>query len=104
MVKRVMVFKLKPGTDPDEFWKHWELKHASEYKKMPYLRKYVINRVKQVIKGEPVFWGLVETYWDSIEDHDKNALTPESKAFKDPWFGEHIADSFGAWMEEKQMK
>ena len=71
MIKRVMIFKLKPGTDPDEFWKHWQEVHAAQYKKMPHLQKYVLNRVTEATKGEPAFWGLVETWWNSKEEHAK---------------------------------
>ena len=99
-----MIFKLKPGTDQEEFWKHWQNVHAAQYKKMPYLQKYVLNRVMEVIKGEPVFWGLVETWWKSKEEHAMLEQTAEAKAFSDPYFREHIQDSFSAWMEEKQMK
>ena len=104
MLKRIFIFKLKEGTNPDEFWKHWENKHAAEYKKMPYLKKYSINKLYKVTKGEPAFWGMAETWWDSEADHEKMEQTPQAKAFKDEYFSAHIADGFGAWFEEKQMK
>ena len=104
MLKRVMVFKLKSGTNPDEFWKHWQDVHGAQYKKMPYLQKYVVNRVIEATKGEPVFWGLVETWWKSKEEHEKMEHSSEAKAFNDPYFQAHIEGAFGAWLEEKQMK
>ncbi len=104
MVKRILIFKLKPGTDPEEFWDHWEKVHAAEFRKRPELKKYVINRVSKVTKGEPAFWGLVETWWDSEESHAESEQSPLGKSFHDPYFAAHITDGFGAWLEEKQLK
>jgi len=104
MLKRVMVFRLKAGVDPDEFWKHWQEVHAEQYRKVPYLQKYVINHVVEPIKGEPVYWGLVETWWASKEEHAKMEQSPQFKAFNDPYFRERIEGAFAAWLEEKQIK
>ena len=105
-----MVFRLKPGTDPEEFWKHWCEEHGPLYANRcgKYLRKYVVNRVIEVVKGEPVVWGVVETWWKNKEEYAKAEETPAAKAAKatpgSRYFGEHIEGGFNAWIEEKQIK
>ena len=110
MIKKLMVFRLKPGTDPDEFWQHWYDEHGESYKNRcgKYLQKYVINRVVENVKGEPILWGLVETWWENMEEYAKAEQTPEAMAAKSTpgskYFGDHIEGAFGAWIEEKQIK
>lgn len=109
MLKKLMAFRLKPGTDPDEFWEHWQKVHGAQYAKRcgTYLQKYVVNRVIETTKGEPIFWGLVETWWNNKEEYAKCEESPEAKAAKssgDPYFGEHIEGAFSGWLEEKQIK
>ena len=104
MIKRVFVFSLPEGTNPDEFWKFWTDVHAAQYKKVPGLRKYTINRVSQVAKGDAKFWGLAETWWDSIDAHDNSLNSPEMKPIYEDKFAEKILGGFGAWVEEKEVK
>jgi uncharacterized protein (TIGR02118 family) len=103
MIKRVMIFRLKEGTDPEEFWKYWEQRHAAEYKELPGLSEYVINRVTKVVRtvGQDLsHWGLVETWWESEEAYDK------AQAYEKPdeYFVSCLGDRFGAWVEEKKIK
>ena len=97
-------FPIEAWNWSDEFWKHWQEVHAAQYKKMPYLQKYVVNSVIESTKGDSIFWGLVETWWNSKEEPAKMEQSPEAKAFNDPYFREHIEGAFGAWLEEKQIK
>ena len=98
MVKRVMVCELTEGTDPDEFWKHWVEVHAAALKSETGIKKYVLNRVKTVAKGEPKFWGLMEMWFDSEEDY-KRIFTGKS----DEYFASHVADRFACWVEEVEI-
>lgn len=101
MLKRVGIFSLPEGTNPDEFSKYWD-KHAADFKKVPGLRKYVINRVTKVIKGEAKFWGLVELWFDSEEAHDQAHSTPEAKRDGADW-APRVTESFSAFVEEKEI-
>ncbi len=111
MIKRVTVYSLREGTDPDELWKYHTEVHASDYKKVcgSRLKKYVINRVTKVSSGKAEFWGLAETWWESEEE--MNAATEEHKniklangktMFED--FTSRVNLHFIAWVEEKEIK
>ena len=110
MVKRVSVYSLPKGTNPDEFWKYHTEVHASDIKKAagPRLKKYAINRVARVVSGEPKFWGMVETWWESEEaireaTKDINALkAPGGKTIWDD-FWSRVVDGFSAEVEEKEI-
>ena len=97
MVKRVAIFQLAEGKDPDEAWKYWKETHAAQVKTLPGVRKYIIHRVKKVVKGDLNFWGMVELWFDTEEDYDKA-------------FAHFVPDDLGtlitgprlsAWVEEK---
>jgi len=88
VLKRMSVYSLPEGTDPDEFWKYHKEAHAPDIKKGygPRLKRYVPHRVTKVIDGEPSFYRFVELWCDSEEDFEEgfkahSALkTPEEKA------------------------
>ena len=73
MYKTMSVYSLPEGTNPDEFWKYHTEVHAMDVKKAAgsTLKKYVINRVVNVTRGEPKFFGLIETWWESKEARDE---------------------------------
>jgi len=95
MIKRVWTCSLKEGTDPDEFWKHWVEVHGAELKDETLIKKYTVQRVKTVVKGQPKFWGLMEMWFDSEEEYKKVVW----KA--DEYFVSHITDIFAAWVDEE---
>lgn len=102
MIKRVSVCSLPEGTNIDEFWKYWREVHVPDFKKVPGLRKYIINRVVSKLAGEEKFWGLAETWWDSEEDMRHAFASPEGKyAFEDFW--PRVTGGFSAIMEEKEI-
>ena len=70
MIKRVAVCSLREGIDPDEFWRYHKEVHAVDAARVagPRLKKYVINRVTTVIRGEPAFFDLIESWWETEED------------------------------------
>ena len=102
MVKMVTIYSLPEGTDPDTFWKYHIEEHALDIKKVagPLLKKYVINRVTQVIRGEPKFFGLIETWWDSEEDRQEYNNRPYPHKGE---FASRVVGSFTALVEEKEI-
>ena len=70
MIKRVSVFWLPDGTDPDKFWKHHKEVHTVNFMRIagPRLKKYSINRVVKVLSGTATFFDLVETWWENDDD------------------------------------
>lgn len=110
MIKRVSIYSLPEGTDPNEFWKYHTEVHASDIKRAggPRLKKYVINRVTKVVSGKPKFWGMVETWWESEKAYEEatkdiNALrTPEGKTIWDD-FWSRTTEGFSSVVEEKEI-
>jgi len=98
VVKRLMVCSLAEGTDSDEFWKYWVQVHAAALKNEAGIKKYVLSRVTEVVKGEQKFWGVMEMWLDS-EDEYKRIFTGKS----DDYFASHIADRFACWAEEVEI-
>ena len=97
MVKKMGMFQLAEGKDSDEVWKYWIETHAAQVKSLPGIRKYVLNRVSKVVKGEVKFWGIVELWFDTEEDYDKafTHLVPDE-------FGTLITEPrLSVWVEEK---
>jgi uncharacterized protein (TIGR02118 family) len=83
MIKRINAFPLAPGRDPEKVWKYWVEIHCQHVKKIPGLKKYVINRVIELVPGpggvkrDPQFWGLVELWFDTLEDYERAINSPE---------------------------
>jgi uncharacterized protein (TIGR02118 family) len=82
MVKVIAFFKRKPGLSVEDFQTYWRTTHADIVKKLPGLRRYVQSHtlVSGYRKGEPVYDGTAELWYD-----DTNALralvnTPELTA------------------------
>lgn len=98
MVKRLAVYSLPTGANPDEFWEFHKL-HTAQYMQAvgPELRKYALNRVTNVIKGEQRFFAIVEMCWDSEEAMNKAveaaamAKTPDGKSLSED-FAERVVD------------
>ncbi len=86
MIKMISIFSLPEDTDLEGFWKYWNEIHVPEIKKLKGIRKYIIHRVKKRLAGEEIFWGLVETWWNSEEEMRKAFGSPEGqKAAGDFW-------------------
>ena len=102
MLKMITVYSLPEGTDPDEFWKYHIEEHALDFKNaaVPLLKKYVINRVVEARRGEPTFFGLIETWWESEEarqEYNKRSYPKKGE------FGSRVSESFTALVEEKEI-
>ncbi len=110
MIKRINVFPLAEGADPEKIWDYWVNVHSEYVKTMPGLKKFVINRVIEIIPGpggvkrDPKFWGLVELWFDSMEDYEKATKSPEYM-HKDDRFAEMVGEPTSlAFVEEKVIK
>ncbi len=101
MVKMITVYSIPEGTDPDKFWKYHTEEHAIDFRDAarPFLKKYVINRVLGS-RGEPKFFGLIETWWDSEEDRQAYNKRSHPKRGE---FSSRVVDSFTVLVEEKEI-
>lgn len=110
MVKRIITYSLPKGTDPDEFWKFHTGVHASDFKKIagPGLKKYVINRVREVKTGEKMFFGLIELWYETEQammeamNRAETIKTMGGNAIAED-FWSRITGGFAALVEEVQI-
>ena len=107
MIKRISVYSLPEGSDPEEFWKYHKEVHAPDIKNGAgsRLKKYVIHRITKVIDGKANFYGFVETWWDNEGDVEKGfgggfLKTPSGKNPHEDFLS-RVTDFFHAEVEEK---
>jgi uncharacterized protein (TIGR02118 family) len=110
MYKTMTVYALPEGTDPDEFWKYHTQVHAMDVKKAAgsTLKKFAINRVIEVFKGEPKIFGVIEMWWESKEAMDgysKRAKLVKTATGKSPLddFRGRVIYGFSIHVEEKEI-
>lgn len=69
----------KEGMTREQFAGYWLEKHAPLAKKMPGLRKYVIDIVQATDGEEPGYQGTAELRFNSLGDLQKAFASPEGK-------------------------
>jgi len=83
MIKVMMMVKRKPGISKEEFYDYWKNVHGPLVaKSIPSLRKYVQNHFVETPGQEQEGDGIIEIWYDSIEewqqpkDVDKSTADP----------------------------
>lgn len=81
MVKSINFLKRKPGMSVEAFQEYWRTSHAELVKKIPELRKYVQchTLLSGYRKGEPVYDGVAELWYDDTDTMRRIADLPESR-------------------------
>ncbi len=74
------LLKKKESMADPEFAKYWLETHAPLAKKMPGLRKYVVNIVRRPPNREPDYSGIVELWFDDVDSMKKAFASPEGQA------------------------
>jgi uncharacterized protein (TIGR02118 family) len=74
------LLRKKESMSDEEFSNYWLGRHAPLARKMPGLRKYVVNVVKRPPNREPEYHGVVELWFDDIDAMKKGFASPEGVA------------------------
>jgi uncharacterized protein (TIGR02118 family) len=74
--KRIGLLRMKPGLSHDQFVTHWTTVHAEMAKRLPRLRRYVINLIDRQKYPQLGYDGFSELWFDSIADHDAAFTSP----------------------------
>ena len=84
MVKLVACLKRGPGVSVETFQRHWRTRHAEIVVRQAGLRRYVQNHVLPTAyaRGEPIFDGVAEAWFDDVEAMRRLAPTPEYRAVR----------------------
>jgi uncharacterized protein (TIGR02118 family) len=82
MVKAIYLIKRKPTMELEAFRNYWLTTHAELALKVPGLRKYVQSHtlLSGYKKGEPVFDGIAEVWYDDTDAMRKIADLPQARA------------------------
>lgn len=82
MVKMIAFFKRKPGMSVEDFQSYWRTTHADIVVKLPGIRRYVQSHtiLSGYRKGEPVYDGMAEIWFDDTEIMRAQAGRPEFAA------------------------
>ncbi len=82
MVKAIYLIKRKRGMELEAFRNYWITTHAGLALKVPGLRKYVQSHtlLSGYKKGEPLFDGIAEVWYDDTDAMRKVAELPEARA------------------------
>ncbi len=82
MIKSIYFIKRKPGMEIEAFQNYWKTTHAGLVRKVPGLRKYLQchTLLAGYRKGEPVFDGVAELWFDDLDTMRRVAESPESRA------------------------
>src|SRR5579871_5471179 len=85
MVKAIYLIKRKRGLELEAFRKYWLTTHAGLALKVPGLRKYVQSHTIEsgYKKGEPVFDGIAEVWYDDTNAMRRIAELPQARAVND---------------------
>ncbi len=84
MVKMVAFFKRKPGMSIEDFQSYWRTTHADIVVKLPGIRRYVQSHtiLSGYRKGEPIYDGMAELWFDNTDAMRAQAGTPEFAAVR----------------------
>jgi len=82
MVKAIYLIKRKRGMELEAFRNYWITTHAGLALKVPGLRKYVQSHtlLSGYKKGEPLFDGIAEVWYDDTDAMRKIAELPQARA------------------------
>jgi uncharacterized protein (TIGR02118 family) len=82
MVKTIAVVKHKPAMTVEAFQEYWRTTHAAVVSRLPGLRRYVQSHtlLSGYRKGEPVFDGIAELWFDDTQAMRVLAGTAEYEA------------------------
>jgi uncharacterized protein (TIGR02118 family) len=75
----ILLAKKEAMTD-EEFAQYWLTKHAPLARKMPGLKRYVVNVAMHPPNREPEYHGIVEMWFDNKESMKAAFSSPEGKA------------------------
>ncbi len=77
MVKAILGYDIMPGVSVNEYEKWLREVHLADLKRIPGLRKVVLNTVKGIVQGHMTFYRIAELHYDSMEAFEKAKIWRE---------------------------
>lgn len=73
MVKAILGYDIMPGMTPKDYEKWLREVHLPDLKRIPGLKRVVLNTVKGIVRGETTFYRIAELHYESMEAFEKAA-------------------------------
>jgi uncharacterized protein (TIGR02118 family) len=102
MFKLITLLTKKQAMGDDEFAKYLLEVHAGLAKKMPGLRRYVLNIVQRPPNREPEYHGVAELWFDDRESMKRAFSSPEGKLTERDT-GEFASSTTSLFIEEHEI-
>ena len=89
MIKRISLLTRKPGMSRGDFNTYWLEVHGPMVRTLPNVRQYIQNHIDDdkhrhdLPTGGQAVDGIVEFWFDSVEDMDACFATPAAKVIPD---------------------
>ena len=89
MIKRISLLQRRPELSHEEFVKHWLEVHGPLARKVPGVRRYVQNHIRDTSSRADVpdldieIDGIAELWWDDAAAMKASTATPEAQALFD---------------------
>ncbi|MGI8423816.1 MAG: EthD domain-containing protein [Chloroflexota bacterium] len=85
MYKQVFGAKRKPGMSREDFERYWTTTHADLARKVPGIRRYVINIAARIgdAEREMAYDGFAEAWFDDLESMRASGRSAELRAVRD---------------------
>jgi len=80
LFKMIVLLKKKSTLSAERFAKYWLESHVPLARKMPGLRKYVVNVVRRPPNRDADYDGVVELWFDDVASMKKAFTSPEGIA------------------------
>ena len=72
MLKQLSIFRRREDLSQEAFRDYWRNRHPEVVTRLPGIRRYVQNHVTAVLRGDPVWDGIAEVWFDDIESMRAN--------------------------------
>jgi hypothetical protein len=71
MVKAILGYDILPGMTVEQYEKWLREIHIPDLKRIPGLRRVVLNTVKGAVRGDTTFYRIAELHYDNMEAFGK---------------------------------
>jgi uncharacterized protein (TIGR02118 family) len=100
VIRRVSFIRRKAGLSRQEFFAHWNGRHAEIVRRLPGLRGLRFTGVDRCVPEEAAWDGVGETWFDSIPDSDRAFATEPFRSMLVEDRRRFIGDSHSCYVEE----
>ena len=76
MLKQLSIFRRREDLSQGAFRNYWRNRHPEVVTRLPGIRRYVQNHVTAVLRGDPVWDGIAEVWFDDIQSMRANVVSP----------------------------